>query len=149
MGLGKTVMPVGNKRAKKAAEQISRRGRRVDSEELILLEHDGRVFRLSKREIEAAHHYKESQRFLEEARIQLEILAFGYDDLFAVSEKKRERLEDKFLFEYGVSFTSAVQVDMLRLYIQVYLEMPNCGLSKTDRWQAAIKDVLRKEAERC
>ena len=67
-----------------------------NTRELIDFEHDGKTYRMTPEEIEAAYRYQEMQYLEADALRMLTSYAFGIEDLDAVSDEDRAEYEKEF-----------------------------------------------------
>lgn len=112
-----------------------------DWPEVVHFEHDGVKYAMTEKEIEAAYRYREHQYRLEDAKRQLNIVIFGYDDADPEDPEFSDDLK-RFEQQYSTSYEEAVAPDALEEYLRRYESRFDCNQSENDQWEAAIVAAL-------
>ncbi len=113
---------------------------------MVHFEHDGVKYDMTEKEIEAAYRYREHQCRLEDAKRQLNIVIFGYDDADPEDPEFSDDLK-QFEQQYSTSYEEAAAPDMLEEYLRRYESRFDCNQSENDQWEAAIVAALEDAKE--
>lgn len=110
---------------------------------VVNFEYDGVKYSMTEQEIEAAYRYQEHQYRLEDAKRQLNTLAFGCDDGSDFDDPEDEEAKRYFAEDYGISYEEAGSEDMLEEYLRRFENRFDCDIDENSQWEAAIRAVLR------
>lgn len=117
-----------------------------ERKDLVHFEHNGVGYTMTHQEIEAAYRYQEHQYRLQDAKRQLNIIIFGYDDADPEDSEFNDDLR-RFERQYNTSYEKATACDMLEEYLRRYESRFDCDQSENDQWEAAILAVLEDAKE--
>lgn len=118
----------------------------MENNEKITFQHNGKEYRLTADEIEAAYRYQERRYRLEDAKRQLNLFAFGLSDLDGVSEEDEAHYKADFQTAWGVSYEEASTPEMCEAYADKFEDSFDCNRNENDLWEAAIAEVLASYA---
>lgn len=111
-----------------------------NTRELIDFEHDGKTYRMTPEEIEAAYRYQEMQYREADALRMLTSYAFGIEDLDAVSDEDRAEYEKEFETDYGITFEEAKE--SIPVIVSYFFQKADCNVGENTTWYEAIEAVF-------
>ena len=123
----------------------------VPRTDIVSVKYNGRQYRMTRDELEAAYRYMCHEIYMDDAAYQLKHLVFGvWGVLDGEIDEAREHGgcdADLMMFEedYGISYEDAKK--HLSAYVARYNANYDTSLTENENWEAAIRYVLNDLAE--
>lgn len=110
--------------------------------EKVAFEYDGKQYRMTEEEIEAAYRHQQHRYGLEDAKRQFNNLFLDCDDESKLDDLAKEEVQAFFAQTYGLTYEQATSDEMLGKYLQEYANHQDGSESDDVVWEDAIHEVL-------
>lgn len=113
-----------------------------NTKEVVTFDHEGKTYRMSRDELEAAYRFKEREYREADAEIAVQYFAFGSDDPEFMSDEEFEELVTDFERERGVKYE-----DLLKSapeIVDIFFCKQDCNMAENDTWASAIEDQINR-----
>lgn len=110
------------------------------TKETVTFEFEGKVYQMTREEIEAAYRYREQEYRTCDAEVALQYFSFGSEDPEFMEDEEYKQAVDSFEQQNGVKY------DDLRASIPeivgVFFQKQDCNIGENQTWEEAIADVI-------
>ena len=110
------------------------------TKETVTFEFEGKVYQMTREEIEAAYRYREQEYRTCDAEVALQYFVFGSEDPEFMDDEEYKQAVDGFEQQNGVKY------DDLRASIPeivgVFFQKQDCNIGENQTWEEAITDVI-------
>ncbi len=112
-----------------------------NTRELIDFEHDGKMYRMTPEEIEAAYRYQEMQYRRCDAESAVNMYVFG-EDAESLDGDDYEDAVSQFEREYGVKYNDLME--NIPEIVGLFFQKKDCNIAENQTWEDAIADVVQR-----
>lgn len=111
------------------------------TKETVTFEFEGKVYQMTREEIEAAYRYREREYRQSDAEIALQDFVFGCDPE-SMSDDECEQEIARFEESYGVKYTDLL--NSIPEIVGVFFQKQDCNIEENQTWEDAIADVIQR-----
>lgn len=112
------------------------------TKETVTFEFEGKVYQMTREEIEAAYRYREKEYRQSDAEVAIEYFAFGSEDPESMTDAEYKQAVDSFERQNEVKY------DDLRASIPeivgVFFQKQDCNIAENQTWEDVIADVIQR-----
>lgn len=112
------------------------------TKELVTFEFDGKVYQMTRDEIEAAYRYREIEYRRSDAEVALQYFVFGGDDPEFMDDDEYKQAIAGFEENYGVKYADLR--DSIPDIIGVFFQKQDYNVGENQTWEDAIADVIQR-----
>lgn len=112
------------------------------TKETVTFEFEGKVYQMTREEIEAAYRYREREYRQSDAEVAIEYFAFGSEDPESMTDAEYKQAVDSFEEQYGVKYNDLMKrtPDIVDLFFQ----KQDCNIAENQTWEDTIVDVVQR-----
>ena len=112
------------------------------TKETVTFEFEGKVYQMTREEIEAAYRYREREYRQSDAEVAIENFAFGSEDPESMTDAEYKQAIDSFEEQYGVKYN-----DLMKRALEIvglFFQKQDCNIAENQTWEDAIADVIQQ-----
>lgn len=112
------------------------------TKEQVTFEFEGKVYQMTREEIEAAYRYREQEYRQSDAEVAVEYFAFGSEDPESMTDEEYKQAADSFEEQYGVKYKDLM--DSVPEIVGLFFQKQDCNIAENQTWEDAIADVIQR-----
>lgn len=112
------------------------------TKETVTFEFEGKVYQMTREEIEAAYRYREREYRQSDAEVAIEYFAFGSEDPESMTDAEYKQAVDSFEEQYGVKYN-----DLMKRAPEIgdlFFQKQDCNIAENQTWEDTIVDVVQR-----
>ena len=112
------------------------------TKETVTFEFEGKVYQMTREEIEAAYRYREREYRQSDAEVAIEYFAFGSEDPESMTDAEYKQAVDSFEEQYGVKYN-----DLMKRALEIvdlFFQKQDCNIAENQTWEDTIVDVVQR-----
>ena len=113
------------------------------TKDLVNFEYEGKVYQMTRDEIEAAYRYQEQQYRKADAEVALQFFVFGEDEPEGMDAKEYKQMVDNFEKTYGVKYDDLREC--VPEIIGIFFQKKDCNIGENQTWEDAICDIIQRK----
>lgn len=111
-----------------------------NTKEIVTFDFEGKTFRMTQEEIEAAYRYQERQYRKCDAEIAIQYFTFGEDNPEGMSDDEFDQRTAEFEQEYGVEYEDLMK--NAAEIVGIFFCKHDCNVAENTTWELAIEDMI-------
>lgn len=111
------------------------------TKETVTFEFEGKVYQMTREEIEAAYRYREREYRQSDAEVALQYFVFGCDSE-SMSDDEYEQEIARFEESYGVKYTDLL--NSIPEIADLFFQKQDCNIAENQTWEDTIADVVQQ-----
>lgn len=112
------------------------------TKELVTFEFEGKVYRMTPEEIEAAYRYREREYRQSDAEVAIEYFAFGSEGTESMTDAEYKQAVDSFEEQYGVKYNDLMK--QAPEIADLFFQKQDCNIAENQTWEDTIADVVQR-----
>ena len=112
------------------------------TKETVTFEFEGKVYQMTREEIEAAYRYREREYRQSDAEVAIEYFAFGSEDPESMTDAEYKRAVDSFEEQYGVKYNDLMK--RAPEIVDLFFLKQDCNIAENQTWEDTIVDVVQR-----
>ena len=112
------------------------------TKETVTFEFDGKVYQMTREEIEAAYRYREREYRQSDAEVAIEYFAFGSEDPESMTDAEYKQAVDSFEEQYGVKHNDLMK--RAPEIVDLFFQKQDCNIAENQTWEDTIVDVVQR-----
>lgn len=112
------------------------------TKETVTFEFEGKVYQMTREEIEAAYRYREREYRQSDAEVAIEYFAFGSEDPESMTDAEYKQAVDSFEEQYGVKYNDLVK--RAPEIVDLFFQKQDCNIAENQTWEDTIVDVVQR-----
>ena len=112
------------------------------TKETVTFEFEGKVYQMTREEIEAAYRYREKEYRQSDAEVAIEYFAFGSEDPESMTDAEYKQAVDSFEEQYGVKYNDLMQ--RAPEIVDLFFQKQDCNIAENQTWEDTIVDVVQR-----
>lgn len=112
------------------------------TKETVAFEFEGKVYQMTREEIEAAYRYREQEYRQSDAEVAVEYFAFGSEDPESMTDEEYKQAVDSFEEQYGVKYKDLME--SVPEIVGLFFQKQDCNIAENQTWEDAISDAIQR-----
>ena len=112
------------------------------TKETVTFEFEGKVYQMTREEIEAAYRYREREYRQSDAEVAIEYFAFGSEDPESMTDAEYKQSVDSFEEQYGVKYNDLMK--RAPEIVDLFFQKQDCNIAENQTWEDTIVDVVQR-----
>lgn len=112
------------------------------TKETVTFEFEGKVYQMTREEIEAAYRYREREYRQSDAEVAIEYFAFGSEDPESMTDEEYKQAVDSFEEQYGVKYNDLMK--RAPEIVDLFFQKQDCNIAENQTWEDTIVDVVQR-----
>lgn len=112
------------------------------TKETVTFEFEGKVYQMTREEIEAAYRYREREYRQSDAEVAIEYFAFGSEDPESMTDAEYKQAVDSFEEQYGVKYNDLMK--RAPEIVDLFFQKQDCNIAENQTWEDTIVDVVQR-----
>lgn len=112
------------------------------TKETVTFEFEGKVYQMTREEIEAAYQYREREYRQSDAEVAIEYFAFGSEDPESMTDAEYKQAVDSFEEQYGVKYNDLMK--RAPEIVDLFFQKQDCNIAENQTWEDTIVDVVQR-----
>lgn len=112
------------------------------TKETVTFEFEGKVYQMTREEIEAAYRYREREYRQSDAEVAIEYFAFGSEDPESMTDAEYKQAVDSFEEQYGVKYNDLMK--RAPEIVDLFFQKQDCNITENQTWEDTIVDVVQR-----
>lgn len=112
------------------------------TKETVTFEFEGKVYQMTREEIEAAYRYREREYRQSDAEVAIEYFAFGSEDPESMTDAEYKQAVDSFEEQYGVKYNDLMKRSPE--IVDLFFQKQDCNIAENQTWEDTIVDVVQR-----
>ena len=112
------------------------------TKETVTFEFEGKVYQMTREEIEAAYRYREREYRQSDAEVAIEYFAFGSEDPESMTDAEYKQAVDSFEEQYGVKYNDLMK--RAPEIVDLFFQKQDCNIAENQTWEDTIVDVIQR-----
>lgn len=112
------------------------------TKETVTFEFEGKVYQMTREEIEAAYRYREREYRQSDAEVAIEYFAFGSEDPESMTDAEYKQAVDSFEEQYGVKYNDLIK--RAPEIVDLFFQKQDCNIAENQTWEDTIVDVVQR-----
>lgn len=112
------------------------------TKETVTFEFEGKVYQMTREEIEAAYRYREREYRQSDAEVAIEYFAFGSEDAESMTDAEYKQAVDSFEEQYGVKYNDLMK--RAPEIVDLFFQKQDCNIAENQTWEDTIVDVVQR-----
>lgn len=112
------------------------------TKEMVTFEFEGKVYQMTREEIEAAYRYREREYRQSDAEVAIEYFAFGSEDPESMTDAEYKQAVDSFEEQYGVKYNDLMK--RAPEIVDLFFQKQDCNIAENQTWEDTIADVIQR-----
>lgn len=112
------------------------------TKETVTFEFEGKVYQMTREEIEAAYRYREKEYRQSDAEVAIEYFAFGSEDPESMTDAEYKQAVDSFEEQYGVKYNDLMK--RAPEIVDLFFQKQDCNIAENQTWEDTIVDVVQR-----
>lgn len=112
------------------------------TKETATFEFEGKVYQMTREEIEAAYRYREKEYRQSDAEVAIEYFAFGSEDPESMTDAENKQAVDSFEEQYGVKYNDLMK--RAPEIVDLFFQKQDCNIAENQTWEDVIADVIQR-----
>lgn len=112
------------------------------TKEAVTFEFEGKVYQMTREEIEAAYRYREREYRQSDAEVAVEYFAFGSEDPESMTDEEYKQAVDSFEEQYGVKYNELME--NVPEIVGLFFQKQDCNIAENQTWEDVIADVIQR-----
>ncbi len=112
------------------------------AKETVTFEFGGKVYQMTREEIEAAYRYREKEYRQSDAEVAIEYFAFGSEDPESMTDAEYKQAVDSFEEQYGVKYNDLMK--RAPEIVGLFFQKQDCNIAENQTWEDTIADVVQR-----
>lgn len=112
------------------------------TKETVTFEFEGKVYQMTREEIEAAYQYREREYRQSDAEVAIEYFAFGSEDPESMTGAEYKQAVDSFEEQYGVKYNDLMK--RAPEIVDLFFQKQDCNIAENQTWEDTIVDVVQR-----
>lgn len=112
------------------------------TKETVTFEFEGKVYQMTREEIEAAYRYREREYRQSDAEVAIEYFAFGSEDPESMTDVEYKQAVDSFEEQYGVKYNDLMK--RAPEIVDLFFQKQDCNIAENQTWEDTIVDVVQR-----
>ena len=112
------------------------------TKETVTFEFEGKVYQMTREEIEAAYRYREREYRQSDAEVAIEYFAFGSEDPESMTDAEYKQAVDSFEEQYGVKYNDLMK--QAPEIVDLFFRKQDCNIAENQTWEDTIADVIQR-----
>lgn len=112
------------------------------TKETVTFELEGKVYQMTREEIEAAYRYREREYRQSDAEVAIEYFAFGSEDPESMTDAEYKQAVDSFEEQYGVKYNDLMK--RAPEIVDLFFQKQDCNIAENQTWEDTIVDVVQR-----
>lgn len=112
------------------------------TKETVTFEFDGKVYQMTREEIEAAYRYREREYRQSDAEVAIEYFVFGSEDPESMTDAEYKQAVDSFEEQYGVKYNDLMK--RAPEIVDLFFQKQDCNIAENQTWEDTIVDVVQR-----
>lgn len=112
------------------------------TKETVTFEFEGKVYQMTREEIEAAYRYREREYRQSDAEVAIEYFAFGSEDPESMTDAEYKQAVDSFEEQYGVKYNDLMK--RAPEIVDLFFQKQDCNIAENQTWEDTIVDVVQQ-----
>lgn len=112
------------------------------TKETVTFEFEGKVYQMTREEIEAAYRYREREYRQSDAEVAIEYFAFGSEDPESMTDAEYKQAVDSFEEQYGVKYNDLMK--RAPEIVGLFFQKQDCNIAENQTWEDTIVDVVQR-----
>lgn len=112
------------------------------TKETVAFEFEGKVYQMTREEIEAAYRYREREYRQSDAEVAIEYFAFGSEDPESMTDAEYKQAVDSFEEQYGVKYNDLMK--RAPEIVDLFFQKQDCNIAENQTWEDTIVDVVQR-----
>lgn len=112
------------------------------TKEMVTFEFEGKVYQMTREEIEAAYRYREREYRQSDAEVAIEYFAFGSEDPESMTDAEYKQAVDSFEEQYGVKYNDLMK--RAPEIVDLFFQKQDCNIAENQTWEDTIVDVVQR-----
>lgn len=112
------------------------------TKETVTFEFEGKVYQMTREEIEAAYRYREREYRQSDAEVAIEYFAFGSEDPESMTDAEYKQAVDSFEEQYGVKYNDLMK--RAPEIVNLFFQKQDCNIAENQTWEDTIVDVVQR-----
>lgn len=112
------------------------------TKETVTFEFEGKVYQMTREEIEAAYRYREREYRQSDAEVAIEYFVFGSEDPESMTDEEYKQAVDSFEEQYGVKYNDLMK--RAPEIVDLFFQKQDCNIAENQTWEDTIVDVVQR-----
>lgn len=112
------------------------------TKETVTFEFEGKVYQMTREEIEAAYRYREREYRQSDAEVAIEYFTFGSEDPESMTDAEYKQAVDSFEEQYGVKYNDLMK--RAPEIVDLFFQKQDCNIAENQTWEDTIVDVVQR-----
>lgn len=112
------------------------------TKETVTFEFEGKVYQMTREEIEAAYQYREREYRQSDAEVAIEYFAFDSEDPESMTDAEYKQAVDSFEEQYGVKYNDLMK--RAPEIVDLFFQKQDCNIAENQTWEDTIVDVVQR-----
>ncbi len=112
------------------------------TKETVTFEFEGKVYQMTREEIEAAYRYREQEYRTCDAEVALQSFVFGSEDPEFMDDEEYQQAADSFEAQYGVKYQDLME--SVPEIVGLFFQKQDCNIAENQTWEDVISDVIQR-----
>lgn len=112
------------------------------TKETVTFESEGKVYQMTREEIEAAYRYREQEYRQSDAEVAVEYFAFGSEDTESMTDEEYKQAVDSFEERYGVKYNELME--HVPEIVGLFFQKQDCNIAENQTWEDTIAAVIQR-----
>lgn len=112
------------------------------TKETVTFEFEGKVYQMTREEIEAAYRYREREYRQSDAEVAIEYFAFGSEYPESMTDAEYKQAVDSFEEQYGVKYNDLMK--RAPEIVDLFFQKQDCNIAENQTWEDTIVDVVQR-----
>lgn len=112
------------------------------TKETVTFEFEGKVYQMTREEIEAAYRYREKEYRQSDAEVAIEYFAFDSEDPESMTDAEYKQAVDSFEEQYGVKYNDLMK--RAPEIVDLFFQKQDCNIAENQTWEDTIVDVVQR-----
>lgn len=112
------------------------------TKETVTFEFEGKMYQMTREEIEAAYRYREREYRQSDAEVAIEYFAFGSEDPESMTDAEYKQAVDSFEEQYGVRYNDLMK--RAPEIVDLFFQKQDCNIAENQTWEDTIVDVVQR-----
>ena len=112
------------------------------TKETVTFEFEGKVYQMTREEIEAAYRYREREYRQSDAEVAIEYFAFGSENPESMTDAEYKQAVDSFEEQYGVKYNDLMK--RAPEIVDLFFQKQDCNIAENQTWEDTIVDVVQR-----
>lgn len=112
------------------------------TKETVTFEFEGKVYQMTREEIEAAYRYREREYRQSDAEVAIEYFAFGSEDPESMTDAEYKQAVDSFEEQYGVKYNDLMK--RAPEIVDLFFQKQDCNIAENQTWEDTIVDAVQR-----